>query len=809
MSYTAELQTQLAVFQPVLDGARQAMAVLRVDGTVLAVNRAALMMNAITGSGLVGEPFWNSPCWRGSPSTVELIKLDIHRAAQGEATRREVACGSTRSQRTVELAISPVLAPVASGNGGTAPELLIAEAHDVSVHRRLATMLEESVARHEAVLASALDPIITIDAYGTIQSASRTVERVLGWTPQELVGRNINILMPEPHHSAHDSYLANYRRTGRTNILGHGREFEAARKDGTLAPIELSVSRVDVPGQGQPLFTGIIKDMSERKRSDLEVSLLQSLTLTISESSSLPQALSASLRLIGEATGWDYGEVWLPSGVDSSGWYSAMVWVREGAGLQGMRVAPDVVLGSGESLPGLVFNSGRSTWIHGLADLPIERFRRREIALRLGIHGAAGIPIQADNRPIAIMLFFLRGEQKEDQRLLELISAAVSPLGNLIKRKLAEDELERNHQQLEHLVKERTTQLEQSHEQLRQADRLASIGTLAAGLGHDMNNVLLPVRCRLDAMDLPRIPEDLREQFHAVRRSVNYLQQLSDGLHLLSLDPEDLEASTETTDLIAWWDQVGTLLRKALPKSTIFEASIPEEVPPITVPPHRLTQAVLNLIVNAGEAIGEGGRVRFLVNPAGDGRSVQIAVKDDGRGMTEEVKRRALDPFFTTKKRGLGTGLGLSLVRGVVQGAGGSLRIESAPGQGTTITLEFPTPEVVELEEGQIPIAAISIHDARSATFVEAMFRAAGFEVARAEDDDPGEATIWALEPSEAALATAKKYLKIPGRKVMVFGEAPAAWRRLGAIVVNEPENFESIRRGVGEAIMSVNGVQK
>ena len=105
----------------------------------------------------------------------------------------------------------------------------------------------------------------------------------------------------------------------------------------------------------------------------------------------------------------------------------------------------------------------------------------------------------------------------------------------------AQEELARHRDRLEELVQERTAQLEASHEQLRLAERLASIGTLAAGLGHDMNNVLFPVRCRLDALEAARLDERARAEVSGVRQSVEFLQQLSDGLRLLALWGGDLE----------------------------------------------------------------------------------------------------------------------------------------------------------------------------------------------------------------------------------------------------------------------------
>src|SRR5262245_16853566 len=106
---------------------------------------------------------------------------------------------------------------------------------------------------------------------GVIQSASDSLSRVFGWKPADVLGWNITILMPEPHRSAHDGYLATYRRTQQTNIMGRTREFLAVRKDGTQFPIELSVSRVDIPGAADPLYMGIIHDITDRKKIEEEL----------------------------------------------------------------------------------------------------------------------------------------------------------------------------------------------------------------------------------------------------------------------------------------------------------------------------------------------------------------------------------------------------------------------------------------------------------------------------------------------------------------------------------------------------------
>ena len=148
------------------------------------------------------------------------------------------------------------LAPVAgNSNGGSAERK---EADEI---------LQLGEIHQRAILAASLDPMVTIDSAGIVQIASDSVERVFGWKPGEVVGRNIKILLPEPYRSEHDGHLENYRRTKKTAILGKTREYEAARKDGSIFPCELSVSRVELPG-GEELFTGIIRDITERKEAE-------------------------------------------------------------------------------------------------------------------------------------------------------------------------------------------------------------------------------------------------------------------------------------------------------------------------------------------------------------------------------------------------------------------------------------------------------------------------------------------------------------------------------------------------------------
>ena len=134
---------------------------------------------------------------------------------------------------------------------------------------RAASALRDSEERLRAILETAVEGIITIDERGTVESFNLAAERIFGYRPAEVIGKNISMLMPAPHREQHDSYLSNYRHTGHAKIIGIGREVSGRRKDGTIFPMDLSVSEVRLAERR--LFTGFIRDITERKRLEKEI----------------------------------------------------------------------------------------------------------------------------------------------------------------------------------------------------------------------------------------------------------------------------------------------------------------------------------------------------------------------------------------------------------------------------------------------------------------------------------------------------------------------------------------------------------
>ncbi len=387
-------------------------------------------------------------------------------------------------------------------------------------------------------------------------------------------------------------------------------------------------------------------------------------------------------------------------------------------------------------------------------------------------------------------------------------------------RKHIESELTQYREHLERLVRERTAELEASNEQLRTAERLASIGTLAAGLGHDVKNLLFPMRCRLDLLERLDLTDKAREETAELRSSLDYLQQLSNGLRLLSLDPEDADASTEYTNINEWWNEVGGLLIRSLPTGVAFHASLPEDLPPIPVPSHKLTQAVLNLIVNAGEASDDGGAVTFAARTIDDGACVEMRVSDTGHGMTPQVRRQALDPFFTTKKRSFSTGLGLSLVHAVAHSAGGRLEIESEPNSGASIAMIFPTThEPATAKSATAPSgiesswrAVITVDDPRLASFALAVLTAAGGDVVRSHElNGVASPAIWVTDMRASRLVNAEAFLNADDRnRVIAIGEdSDQTWARLGALHVDRGEGAAALRRSILRAMGAQQGLNE
>jgi len=222
--------------------------------------------------------------------------------------------------------------------------------------------------------------------------------------------------------------------------------------------------------------------------------------------------------------------------------------------------------------------------------------------------------------------------------------------------------------------------------QLRQNERLDSLGHLAGGVAHDFNNLLAVIigYCGMVADSLP-VDDQAQADVEGIRTAAERGASLTRQLLIFSrLEPSRLEP----VDLNAVVCETRELLSRTLGEDITVVTGLADDLHQVTADRSKMEQVLLNLIMNARAAMPDGGELRIAT--LNDGGEVVLSVRDEGHGMEPEVVRRAFEPFFTTRPKGQGTGLGLATAYGAVVDAGGSIDIDSVPGAGTTVWVRLP-----------------------------------------------------------------------------------------------------------------------
>jgi len=302
------------------------------------------------------------------------------------------------------------------------------------------------------------------------------------------------------------------------------------------------------------------------------------------------------------------------------------------------------------------------------------------------------------------------------------ISGWVGSVRDVTERKRAEMALLELNERLEQKVEERTRAVEAEMAErqkvevmLQQAQRLEAIGQLTGGVAHDFNNLLTVILANIDLLQTRlRGADDARHLIAAMERAALRGAQLTGQLLAFSRRQQLLPVTLSVQRSIL---NIGDLVRRAVGEAVTVEISAGPGLWPSRLDPARFESAVLNLAVNARDAMPEGGRLAFeLCNVTfaaaqatrldlAPGDYIRVNVTDTGTGMAPEVLRRAFEPFFTTKDVGKGTGLGLAQIYGFVKQSGGTATIESTPGEGTTVSLYLPRAETEIIEEQPSAIA--------------------------------------------------------------------------------------------------------
>lgn len=294
------------------------------------------------------------------------------------------------------------------------------------------------------------------------------------------------------------------------------------------------------------------------------------------------------------------------------------------------------------------------------------------------------------------------------------------------------------------------------------AQRLESIGTLAGGIAHDLNNMLTPIMMSANLLQKDRPAGERDSLVSNIRASAERGAEMVK--QLLSF-AGGLETERTRTDLRAVIDEIRSLLDHTLPKSITIRTELAPDLQPVAGNATQLSQVLMNLCVNARDAMPDGGTLTLAganvdvddefaatVPEASPGPHVRLAVRDTGFGIPADVLDRVFDPFFTTKEQGKGTGLGLSTVLGIVRSHNGLVRVDSTPGQGTTFEIYLPAFEAAPIESQNLthddPVGSggqlILVVDDESLilTAVKATLEDAGYRVLTAGSGEEGIAVL-------------------------------------------------------------------
>jgi PAS domain S-box-containing protein len=543
--------------------------------------------------------------------------------------------------------------------------------------------------RFRAVVDTAVDGVILIDSDGLVQVFNPACERLFGYRADEVIGKNVKLLMPAPYRDEHDAYLENYRRTGIRKIIGIGRQVVGRRKDGTTFPMDLSVGEAkDLDGSS---FVGIIHDLTDRERAQRAV-------------------LEGAARL----------KAVFDTAVDG-------IILIDGRGIVLMLnpacerlfgyTAREVI---GQNVKLLMPEPYR-----GEHDRYLENYRRTGEAKIIGI-GREVVGRRKDGSTFPMGLSV--GEVKDDGGE----SAYVGIVNDLTDRKRTE-------------------------EQLVQAQKMETVGQLSGGIAHDFNNLLTVIIGNADTLvDTLKARPDLRELAEMVVTAGERGAELTKRLLAFSRRQVLQPIAFQPNALI---ENMARLIRRTLREDIEIKTSLDSLVPAAYADRAQLESALLNLSINAQDAMPDGGRLTISTSLAEldaayqrdhpevrPGSYVVIAVTDDGHGMPPEIRARVFEPFFTTKEVGKGSGLGLSMVYGFIKQSNGHVSIYSEVGLGTTIRLYLPvdaaaaevaasvTPAVTEKMPGGKEWVLVVEDDHFVRTYAISCLESLGYRVTPAEN---------------------------------------------------------------------------
>ena len=521
------------------------------------------------------------------------------------------------------------------------------------------------------------DALIVVDAGGSIVLANPMAETLLGYERGALLGLNVEMLVPDSIRPRHAAYRGAYAHNPRPRPMGNQMDLVARRRDGSEVKVEIALS--PLRDQGLPYVVAAIRGIGayprvrqalQRARYSECVAEMGRLAVDTRDPQLLlqrvPEAAARALEI-------ELAVVFLlePNRLEFR--------VAGGVGLMHGGAEGGLVASRGDTLPGLVLSEARPVLVPDLAEE--RRFSVPPAWREARLASALAVPLSDRGSVVGVVAVGATQAQRFGDDEIHFLGS----LGNLLVA---------------------TLQRAQNEEALAHSQRLESVGQLTGGIAHDFNNLLTVIQGNLQILEEhPALSGDAwgQQLVGAAARASRRAAELTGKLLAFSRR-QVLQPSR--VDVHAMLHSLADMLRRTLDQRIRIEVDAAPDLPPCRADAGQLESALLNIAINARDAMPEGGQLTFsgrlveslpleLRADLEAGARVEdawlaVTVADTGSGMSEDIRERAFEPFFTTKESGRGTGLGLSTVYGFVKQSKGAVALETAPGAGTSVTLYLP-----------------------------------------------------------------------------------------------------------------------